>query len=88
MSMKAVHRVLDLIDKHFDENTPIDFLNDTTLEHYKIPVRKIYLILENLIAEEMILGIELQGSYDEFIIKQDTPRLTFKGMNWLYTIVV
>ena len=25
MSLKAIHRILDIIDKHFDDSTPIDF---------------------------------------------------------------
>lgn len=88
MSLKAIHRILDIIDKHFDNSTPIDFFSDTTLEHYKIPLRKIYLILENLIEEDMIRGIELVGNYEDYTIKQSTPRLTFKGMLFLYNIVV
>lgn len=88
MSLKAIHRIMDIIDKHFDDKSPIDFASDPTLEHYKIPLRKVYLILENLLEEDMIRGIELVGSYDEFMIKQENPRLTFKGMNWLYNTVV
>ncbi len=88
MSLKAIHRILDIIDKHFDDKKPIDFAEDPTLEHYKIPMRKIYLILENLLEEDMIQGIELVGNYDEFLIKQDTPRLTFKGMIFLYGTTV
>lgn len=88
MSLKAIHRILDIIDKHFDDKSPIDFSSDTTLEHYKIPLRKIYLILENLLEEDMIRGIELVGSYEDFVIKQSNPRLTFKGMIYLYGTVI
>ena len=88
MSLKAVHRILDIIDIAFDSEKEVDFFNDPTLEHYKIPNRKIYLILENLLVEEMIIGIRLEGSYSDFKIIQETPRLTFKGMHYLYTTVV
>ncbi len=88
MSLKAVHRILDIIDIAFDSEKEVDFFNDPTLEHYKIPNRRIYLILENLLVEEMIKGIRLEGTYSDFKIVQETPRLTFKGMNYLYTTVV
>lgn len=88
MSLKAVHRILDLIDHSFDLNQEIDFINDPTLEHYKIPLRKVYLILENLLEAKMIEGIILKGSYDDFQVIQESPRLTFKGMDWLYSTIV
>lgn len=85
MSLKTIHRIMDLIDHNFDAHTEINFITDLTLEHYKVPLRKIYLILENLLEADMIKGIELVGSYDDFKIIQNTPRLTFKGMDWLYS---
>lgn len=88
MSLKAIHRIMEIIDHAFDENREVDFLNDMTLEHYKIPHRKIFLILENLLAEDMIKGIQLEGSYSDFKIIQEAPRLTFKGMDYLYKLIV
>ena len=39
MSLKAMHRILDIIDTAFDSEKEVDFFNDPTLEHYKIPNR-------------------------------------------------
>lgn len=85
MSIKAMHRILDIIDISFDSEKEVDFFNDTTLQHYKILDRRIYLILENLLAEGMIKGIRLEGDYSNFKIIQEIPRLTFKGMTYLYS---
>lgn len=88
MSLKTIHRILDIIDISFDSEKEVDFFNDPTLEHYKIPNRRIYLVLENLLVEDMIKGIKLEGNYSNFKIIQETPRLTLKGMKFLYSTVV
>lgn len=87
MSMKAMHRILDIIDSGFDTGKELEMLSDPTLERYKVSRRKICLIIENLIKEQMVEGIFIEGSYDDFKLIFDNPRLTFKGMDYLYKIV-
>lgn len=81
----SIYQILKAIDVSY-ENNNFNFEETLNLEKLKISERRLNLILEGLINDNLINGFSIENYGDDTIpeiIEVSTPRLTIAGMDYL-----
>jgi uncharacterized protein involved in tellurium resistance len=81
-NFKIIYRILRYLEKAMDyDEADIDFIS---AERLKISEQRWISIMEMLVKEQYIEGIEIKRSVDgEAVVSVSSPRITLRGLEYL-----